>query len=272
MHLYRSLDYHAHGTYTLYMYVAVIPKENLFSHSIEFPFKVIHLSVSKIICGGEEYTIVHPNGTFKRCLPCAKCLPGRGLKPKCGSTVQHPPNIDCHSCEPGEFSSEFDSSSCLACHQCVKYQLITAHCTNKSDTVCSGKCKKGYYLSKTAPHNCQKCSCCLDGKDEKIPECVNQGINNEHCGARPDKVCGGTTDASKGGSLSTTSIILIVLGCFIAVVIVVLLIVMTWRQYHRRKRNGRQQLQGPEEPAREQSSGSACKFCHMHIKHDHYKQ
>ena len=238
------------------------------------------MSVSKIICGGEEYTIVHPNGTFKRCLPCAKCPPGQGLKPKCGRTLQHPPNIDCHSCEPGEFSSEFDSSSCFACHQCAKYQLITAHCTNKSDTVCSGKCKKGYYLSKTA-HNCQKCSCCLDGKEEKIPECVNQGIN-KHCSARPDNVCGGsagtgsvpggsgpgTTDASKSGGLSTKTVRIISGSISGVVVIGTLLVAAALWKYRRGKRNRLQNVEAQSEVPvvpnpDEQRNETPCKLCQI---------
>ena len=112
-----------------------------------------------------------------------------------------------------------------------------------------------------APHTCQKCStCCLDGKDEKIPECVNQGMN-KHCSARPDKNC--DEDPSKGRGLPTTTIISIVLSGLAAVVIVMILAYMV---YYKRKRNGQQSRQ-PEVPAGEQRNGSMCKLCHnfMHV-------
>lgn len=217
------------------------------------------------ICGGEEYTIVDSNGSFIRCLPCDKCHPGFGLGPRCGSKVQHPPDITCNPCKPGTFSSLYDSSPCYACHQCAKHQLITAHCSNKSDTVCSDKCKKGYYLRKKAPHNCQKCSaCCLDGKDEKITECVDQGLNVQ-CSPRPDKVNCGSSDASgtgpsKGSGPSTAIVIIGVLG---ALVIVVLAIVAVYMCHRRRKRN-RQQSQPPEASAEEQRNGETRKL-HLYL-------
>ena len=98
-------------------------------------------------------------------------------------------------------STGTNSSPCKACHQCAEHEIKEAECTNKSDTVCSGKCEQGYFMSKTV-HNCLECSaCCSDGKDEKIEECVGLGIKNKECSPRPDKECAGqspTTDGTKG--------------------------------------------------------------------------
>lgn len=209
------------------------------------------------ICGGNEFTITYSNGTFKRCLRCATCHPGFGLEPKCGMILQGPPKVSCPPCKAGTFSSHYDSSSCKACHQCAKGESIKEFCSNKSDTICSGECEKGFYLRKKAPHNCQKCSCCLDGKDEKIQECIDQGLN-EQCSPRPDKSCSpsypGGTDASKSGGLSTTSIsIIAVVG---AVVLIAAVIATVYTCYRRRKRHRQENVEA--QPSRK--SDEMCKF------------
>lgn len=184
------------------------------------------------ICDGNEYTIVNSTGSFVRCLRCDKCHPGFGLQPQCGSTLLEHPNIGCHKCEVGTFSSEINSSPCFPCHQCAQYELIKTPCSSTSDTVCSGNCEKGYYKTTKAPHNCQKCSaCCSDEKDEKIDDCVSQGLD-ERCSPRPDKDC---SSGSKSGGLSTATIS--VIGVIAVVVIAVAIAVTTYFCYKKRKRN-----------------------------------
>lgn len=204
-----------------------------------FSLQVIQLSNSHIICKKNDYTVVYSNGTFKRCLSCGKCHEGYGLYPPCGSKLFHPPISECRSCKAQTFSSEYDSSSCKACHQCAEYEIKEAECTNKSDTVCSGKCKQGYFMSKTV-HNCQECSaCCSDGKDEKIKECVGLGIKNKECSPRPDKTCAGqrpTTAAKKGSEgLPKKYLITIIVLSIVVPILVVITIVMVCLRQKRKK-------------------------------------
>ena len=165
---------------------------------------------------------------------------------------------ECRSCKAGTFSSEYDSSSCKACHQCVEHEIKKAECTNKSDTACSGKCEQGYFMSKTV-HNCQECStCCSVGKDEKIKECVGLGIRNKECSPRPDKTCADqppNTDATKGsGGLATKYLIIIIVSTIIVVAIaVVIMIVMVCL---RRNGNTGSSVREPEAPVKERN-GSA---------------
>lgn len=146
------------------------------------------------ICVVNQYTIVNSTGSFLKCLNCATCHPGRGLYPICGSTITDPPdNIDCKSCPAETFSDQLDSAPCHSCQTCTDHEIVAAPCTNVSDRTCSGTCEKGYFFAIKAPHNCQQCSyCCFDGKDEKQPECIKQGLNatGRHCSARLDKQCG----------------------------------------------------------------------------------
>ena len=104
-----------------------------------FSLKVIQPSNSgKIICGKNQYTIVHSTGTVQSCLSCETCHKGLGLYPECGSTLLgRPITIECRPCKPGTFSSEYDSSPYKGCHQCAEYQIEKAECTNRSDTVCT---------------------------------------------------------------------------------------------------------------------------------------
>ncbi|XP_068702628.1 uncharacterized protein [Montipora foliosa] len=147
-------------------------------------------------CGKNQFPIFWPNGSFKRCLDCAKCQPGSGLYPKkCGEKITHPPNnIHCKLCEGGKtFSEKYDSSGCKSCHLCAQHEIVTQDCTPRSDTVCSGTCVQGYFYHNST-RDCQKCSyCCNDGKDEKQQECIDQGLGVSHlqnCNPRPDKTCG----------------------------------------------------------------------------------
>ena len=114
-------------------------------------------------------------------------------------------------------------------------------------------------------HSCQECSaCCSDGKDEKIKECVSQGIKNKECSPRLDKTCAGQlastvtttstttttitiiTDATKGsGGLAMKHWIIIIVG-----IVGVFMIVMVF-MYFRRKRKTRRLT------AAEQRNGSA---------------
>ena len=223
------------------------------------------------ICGGNEFTITDSNGTFIRCLRCETCHPGFGLEPRCGESLQDPPNVSCHPCKAGTFSSEHDSSSCKVCHQCAKGESVKEFCSYKSDTKCSGKCEKGFYLRKKAPHNCQKCStCCSDEKDEKIQECIDQGLN-EQCSPRPDKINCGSPKASGSGVLSTTTIIVIGVSATSAIVIA---IVVAYMCYRRRKRNAQPHIVDHEaaispesvqdqSPAK-QKSKQTCKLCQIY--------
>ena len=240
-----------------------------------FPFKVTRFVTCKNNCRANEYKVVYSNGTFKRCLSCAKCFPGLELETLCGSTIQHPPdNIKCVPCKVGTFSSQYDSSPCYTCHQCVEHEFINASCSDKSDTVCSGKCEKGYFLRKRAPHNCQKCcKCVMDGNDEKIAECIDQGLS-EHCSARPDKECEssgpGGTGASKGGRLSTTTIS--VISVVSVGFVVVLAMALGYMYYRKRKRHRRPSVHIETQPearvahtSEEQRNGRTCKYDQLHI-------
>lgn len=95
-----------------------------------------------------------------------------------------------------------------------------------------------FYSKKDSTHSCKKCShCCLDGRDEEIPECANQGLeaSKQNCRPRPDKDCSpgsssasptdrvGGTEASGNGSLSNGIITVIVVGV-VSIVIVALAI------------------------------------------------
>ena len=108
-------------------------------------------------------------------------------------------------------------------------------------------------------HNCQECSaCCSDGRDEKIKECVSQGIKNKECSPRLDKTCAGPlagtatttstttittiTDATKGsGGLAMEHWIIIIV--VIVGVILVFMIVMVFK-YFRLKRKTRRSTAG----------------------------
>ena len=156
-----------------------------------------------------------------KCFTCEKCHDGRGLYPPCGSRIPDPPSPDCRDCPAGEFSDELNSAACHSCQRCAEHEIVTAVCTSQSNTICSGTCEAGYFFSKKdSTHSCKKCShCCLDGKDEEIPEC---GLaSKQHCRLRPDKDCspdsllalptdrlGGT----ENGSLPNSAIVGIVVG------------------------------------------------------------
>ena len=114
--------------------------------------------------------------------------------------------------------------------------------------------------------NCQECSaCCSDGKDEKIKECVSQGITNKECSPRLDKICAGQlagtttttstttttittiTDATKGsGGLAMEHWIIIIVVIFVAI-LAILIFVIVYKYCRLKKRSS----------AREQRNGSA---------------
>ena len=201
----------------------------MFVYNVRFWFvcQVLHIQCQKI-CKKDEYTVVTSNGSFVRCLNCATCHPGYGLDPPCGSLIPDPPHPDCIACPAGKFSDELDSAPCHSCQRCAEHEIVTAPCTNQSDRICSGTCKPEYFYSKKdSTHSCKKCSyCCLDGRDEEIPECANQCLeaSKRHCHPRPDKDCNpgsslesptdrqGGTEASENGGLPNATIIGIVFG------------------------------------------------------------
>ena len=113
--------------------------------------------------------------------------------------------------------------------------------------------------------NCQECSaCCSDGKDEKIKECVSQGITNKECSPRLDKICAGQlagtttttstttttittiTDATKGsGGLAMEHWIIIIV--VIVAILAIFIFVIVYKYCRLKKRSS----------AREQRNGSA---------------
>ncbi|XP_020604602.1 uncharacterized protein LOC110043488 isoform X2 [Orbicella faveolata] len=206
----------------------------------------------KTICKKDQYTVLNSDGSFKRCLNCLTCHPGRGLDPPCGSHIQDPPNPDCVACPAGKFSDELDSAPCHSCQKCVAYEIITAPCTNRSNRICSGTCEAGYFYSKKdSTHSCQKCSyCCFDGKDEEISECANQGLkaSKQYCRPRPDKDCspGSSvisptihttgTEASRNGSSISGGVIGGVIGGVGFIFVVVITLCLWW--LHRKKTRG----------------------------------
>ena len=157
-------------------------------------------------CGSGQMTVQWPNGTFKQCLYCAECHPGRGLYPhKCGDTVTFPVKIECKKCDSGKTFSD-DTSTCKLCHSCAEHEVVTKECTLSSDTKCNRTCNSGYFFSE-AQHVCKRCSyCCLDGKDEEQPQCINQGLKafNRYCSPRPDNTCNPTSSVVSTVSLSSS--------------------------------------------------------------------
>ena len=103
-------------------------------------------------------------------------------------------------------------------------------------------------------HNCQECSaCCSDGKDEKIKECVSQGITNKECSPRLDKTCAGQlagtatttstttittiTDATKvSGGLAMEQWIIIIVVIVVATV-AIFMIVMIYMYFRLKRRS-----------------------------------
>ncbi|XP_074620698.1 uncharacterized protein LOC141879336 isoform X2 [Acropora palmata] len=153
--------------------------------------------VESFKCGSGQMTVQWPNGTFKQCLHCEECHPGRGLYPhKCGDTVTFPVIIHCKKCDSGKtFSDTYDTSSCKLCHSCAEHEVVTKKCTLSSDTKCNKTCNSGYFFSKPQ-QICQTCShCCLDGKDEEQLQCIYQGLKefNRYCSPRPDRTCNPST-------------------------------------------------------------------------------
>ncbi|XP_074620483.1 uncharacterized protein LOC141879205 isoform X2 [Acropora palmata] len=148
-------------------------------------------------CASGQMTVQWPNGTFKQCLHCEQCHPGRGLYPhKCGDTVTFPAKIECKKCDSGKtYSDTYDSSRCKLCHSCAEHEDVTKNCTLSSDTKCNKTCNSDYFFNKPQ-QGCKRCSyCCLDGKDEEQPQCINKGLKavNRYCSPRPDHSCNPST-------------------------------------------------------------------------------
>ncbi|XP_067040155.1 uncharacterized protein [Acropora muricata] len=160
-------------------------------------------------CGSGQMTVQWPNGTFKQCLHCAECQPGRGFYPhKCGDIVKYPVKThECKKCESGKtFSDTYDTSGCKVCHSCAEHEVVTQNCTLSSDTKCNKTCNSGYFFSE--PQNvCKRCSyCCLDGKDAEQPQCIDQGLKaaNRYCSPRPDRTCTPLIISTPTGSVICT--------------------------------------------------------------------
>ena len=163
--------------------------------------------VGSFKCASGQMTVQWPNATFKECLNCAECHPGRGLYPhKCGDTITFPAIIEGKKCDSGKtFSDAFDTSSCKLCHLCAEHEVLKKKCTTSSDTKCNKTCSSGYFFSKPQQF-CQMCSYCyLDGKDEKQPQCIDQELKAVHryCTPRPDRTSNLSTPT--GSVISTES-------------------------------------------------------------------
>ena len=182
-------------------------------------------------------TVQWLNGTFKECVNCAECHPEHGLYPhKCGDTVTFPPQIECKKCDSGKtFSGTYDSSSCKLCHSCAEHEVVTKKCTLTSDTKCSRTCNSDYFFS-NPQQVCKKCSyCCLDGKDEEQPQCINKGLKaaNQYCSPRPDRTCTPTQTPTESRSHGKIEWILLCVG--IGLLFRVILYCL-WRKYMKKRR------------------------------------
>ncbi|XP_015780805.1 PREDICTED: uncharacterized protein LOC107358729 isoform X2 [Acropora digitifera] len=201
-------------------------------------------------CASGQMTVQWPNGTFKQCLHCAECQPGRGLSPfKCGDTVTFPKTSECKKCESGKtFSGTYDTSSCKLCHLCAEHEVVTQNCTLNSDTKCNRTCNSDYFFSKPQ-QVCKRCSyCCLDGKDEEQPQCINKGLKaaNRYCSPRPDRTCnpsiptGLTTSTVSRSSTKHGKIEWILSGVGTGLLFAVILFYCLWRR--RRRKRSRQDI------------------------------
>ncbi|XP_074620476.1 uncharacterized protein LOC141879202 isoform X3 [Acropora palmata] len=196
-------------------------------------------------CASGQMTVQWPNGTFKECLHCAECQPGRGLSPfKCGDTVAFPKTSECKKCESGKtFSDTYDTSSCKLCHLCAEHEVVTQNCTISSDTKCNRTCNSDYFFSKPQ-QVCKRCSyCCLDGKDEEQPQCINKGLKaaNRYCSPRLDRTCnpsiptGSTTSTVSRSSTKHGKIEWILSGVGISLLFAVILLYCLWRRRSRKR-------------------------------------
>lgn len=224
---------------------------------------------------------MNSDGSVKDCLTCATCHDGYGLHPPCGSRIPYPPHPDCIACPAGKFSDKLDSAPCHSCQRCAEHEIVTARCTNQSDTICSGTCEAGYFYSKEdSSHSCKKCShCCSDGKDEEIPDCANQGFeaSKQHCHPRPDRDCNpGSaisptsqktgTEASTNGSSITGVVIGSVIGGIVLIVAVVIALCLWCRRKKAMEVLDTQQSVKVEEGNGNASYTCTCK-CHFVCMH-----
>ena len=146
---------------------------------------------AKLVCQVDQLVVELPDGNFT-CVNCPKCPPGFGTIVPCGGTAPYNVSVPCEPCMPGRYSDSLSSESCKICSQCLPDEAVMAKCTNISNTQCSCKpCPKGYYRNKTTS-KCLPCSgCCLDGKDEFVPECVSQKVpRTQTCSYQKGKSCG----------------------------------------------------------------------------------
>ena len=198
--------------------------------------------ISGIDCGENYYTV---NQTY--CLSCGDCHPGYGRYPPCGP-VPDRTNTSCKPCGPGTYSDTESPMPCRQCHRCATNVL--KKCTTTSNTVCSLKCRHGFYYE-NASHDCQKCShCCNDQTDIVIRECVNQGLpkhltctihNAQRC--TPDQTTTRTTisagDSSETGETSDSGIptyVWIIIVAVLGVAVAGLLLCLAWKWYHKQRR------------------------------------
>ncbi|XP_067040144.1 uncharacterized protein [Acropora muricata] len=207
-------------------------------------------------CASDQMTVQWPNGTFKQCLHCAECQPGHGLYPdKCGDIVKYPVKThECKKCESGKtFSDTYDTSGCKLCHSCAEHEVVTKKCTLSSDTKCNKTCNSGYFFSKPQ-HVCKRCSyCCLDGKDEEQPQCINQGLKafNRYCSPRPDSTCTPTQTPTESRSHGKIEWILLSVG--IGLLFGVILYCL-WRKHRKKRGQDGCNLRVAYEPSEDESA------------------
>lgn len=143
-----------------------------------------------IVCQNDQLLAEVLSGGLA-CIDCVQCPPGYGATIPCKSSVPVPYNVSvtCKPCVTGSYSDSYSSESCKTCSKCRPDEEIVAKCSNISDTSCLWKpCPKGHYRNKT---KCVPCSeCCSDSVDEKVAQCVSQGIvRSQTCRYQKRKPC-----------------------------------------------------------------------------------
>ena len=221
-------------------------------------------------CKADQFSVIWPNTTFKRCLDCERCHRGFGLYPNCGEQLTFPPNIiECKPCENEKtFSADYDTGGCKYCHSCAEHEIVTKKCSRNSDTMCSGTCSQGYFFDKTT-HNCKKCFyCCHDGNDQKQKECIQQGLDITICARRPDKNCGpdpttkSTTDQQRIGK---PVLILSSVGFILLLGVGFLLFLIFWKRLRRRERRNAENCDLDDECVPARIEGSQSKFWFVYL-------
>lgn len=121
------------------------------------------------------------------CKPCDTlplCPAGLGLSVACGDVVPFGEDVHCVHCVSGEtFSEDNDKLPCQKCksQSCHENEEKIGTCkVNKDTSICSGKCKKGFYSREgSGLADCQPCSTCLNNSSARVKKCINDGMPPE---------------------------------------------------------------------------------------------